>query len=341
MNKRNSFFSLLISVILAVGGCFLLALAVGENPFGVMGTLIAGAVGSTTNIGYTLFYATPLIFTGLSVAVAFHAGLFNIGAEGQLYMGALALGAFGMLCPNIPLAPFLGIVVAMLGGAFWGSIAGFLKAYRGSHEVIVTIMLNFISYAICGFFILHVLKNPVSQNPETAEIGKGFYLRGLGSLSNTSPVNFGFVIALITAFIIWFLLFKTTWGFKVRLTGTNPSTALRAGVRVNRRMLQAMALSGGLAGLVAVNEIMGFAHKFRDQFSAGYGFMGIAVALLGRNRPLGIVIAALLFGALQKGSLDLEFDTERITRDLAGVMEALIILFVASQGLWTRLRRST
>jgi simple sugar transport system permease protein len=337
--KKNTLFSLFISFTLAIACCLFLAFLIGENPLTVFVTLVRGAFGSATDIGYTLFYATPLIFTGLSVAVAFHGGLFNIGAEGQLYMGALALGAFGMLFPHFPLAPFFGILVAMIGGALWGSIAGLLKAYRGSHEVIVTIMLNFIAYAICGFFILHVLKNPLSPNPETAVIGKGFFLPGLGSLSQTSPVNFGFAVALITALAVWFLLFKTTWGFKVRLAGANPATAARSGIRIQRRIFQAMALSGGLAGLVAVNEIMGFAHKFRDQFSSGYGFMGIAVALLGRNRPLGIVIAAILFGALQKGSLDLEFETEKITRDLASVMEALIILFVASQGLWSKWRK--
>lgn len=332
-------FPLACSFLLAVVSCLAIAMVIGENPVIVLQSLINGSFGSLSNLGYTLYYATPLIFTGLSVAVAFHAGLFNIGAEGQLYMGSLVLAFVGIKFPNLPLAPLIGIAAAMLGGALWGGVAGYLKAYRGNHEVIVTIMLNFIAYSICGFAINHVIKNPLTQNPETAEVGVKYLLPGIGEISNLSPVNFTFVIALLTAFIIWFVLFKTTWGFKVRLFGTNPETALRSGVSVKRRMLQAMALSGALAGLVGVNEVMGYAHKFREGFSAGYGFMGIAVALLGRNKPLGIIFAALLFGALQKGSLDLELDTEKITRDLAGVMEALIILFVASQGLWSRRRK--
>jgi simple sugar transport system permease protein len=252
-------------------------------------------------------------------------------------MGSLAMAAVGILFPHAPLAKVLGVAAAMTGGALWGSIAGFLKAYRGCHEVIVTIMLNFISYALCSFAVLHLLKNPLTPNPETAEVGVNYYLPGLGHLSEVSPANSTFLLALLTTGLVWILLFKTTWGFKLRMVGSSPETALRAGIKVKRRIVEAMALSGALAGMVAINEIMGYVHKYRDQYSAAYGFMGIAVALLGRNRPLGIVFAALLFGALQKGSLDLEFDTERITRDLSGVIVALIILFVSSRGFWTKL----
>ena len=329
----------LASIFTGVVLCLLLAFVLGENPFHVMNVLIEGAFGSLSNLGYTLFYATPLIFTGLSVAVAFHCGLFNIGAEGQLYLGALSVTIVGILLPTMPgfLAIPLGILFSFLGGALWGAIAGALKTYRGSHEVIVTIMLNFISYALVGYAILHVLKNPASQNPETSDIGTGYFLGALGGLSQNSPANAAFLIALICALLVWILLFKTSWGFELRLVGSKPETARRAGVNVGRRVVEAMFISGGLAGLVAVNEIMGFAHKFRDQFSSGYGFIGIAVALLGRNRPFGIVIAAVVFGALQKGSLELEIDTEKITRDLAGVMQALIILFVASESYWLKL----
>jgi ABC-type uncharacterized transport system permease subunit len=324
------------SVGLGLAVCLLIAMAMGENPLNVLMILTRGSFGSVSAVGYTLYYATPLIFTGLSVAVAFHCGLFNIGAEGQLYIGALTLTALGILCPNIPLAPLWGIIAAFVGGALWGAIAGALKSYRGSHEVITTIMLNFISYAVVGFAIMHVFKNPASQNPESAPLGAGFSVPGLGPISSSSPLNFSFILALVTAFFVWIILFKTNWGFELRLVGSKPETAKRTGIPLKRRVVEAMALSGGLAGLVAVNEIMGFSHKFRDQFSIGYGFIGIAVALLGRTRPLGIVLAAILFGALQKGSLELELETDKITRDLAGVMQALIILFVASEVFWTR-----
>jgi general nucleoside transport system permease protein len=333
----------LFSVSFGIVICLCLAAVLGENPFYVLKVLIVGAFGSLTNIGYTLFYTTPLIFTGLSVALAFHGGLFNIGAEGQLYMGALFLAAVGILAPDLPpgVAPVVGIGAALLGGGIWGSLAGWLKSYRGSHEVIVTIMLNFISYSICGFAIMNIFKNPNSQNPETYPIGAAYHLGGFGEISTSSPLNLSFILACLAALAVWILLFKTKWGYELRLTGHRPETARRAGIPVRLRLMQAMCLSGALAGLVGVNEIMGFSHKFRDQFSAGYGFIGIAVALLGRNRPAGVLGAALLFGALQKGSLDLELDTEKITRDMAGVMQAFIILFVASESYWVKLYESS
>ncbi|MDZ4676227.1 MAG: ABC transporter permease [Oligoflexia bacterium] len=331
----TNFLLTLFSITLGLICCLAIVALIGENPLRVLEILFTGAFGSVTNIGYTLFYATPLIFTGLSVAVAFHCGLFNIGAEGQLYIGALLLTTVGILVPDYPvISPFLGICVAFLGGALWGGLAGWLKAYRGSHEVIVTIMLNFISYSICGFAIMNLFKNTETQNPESKEVGVNYLIGGLGDISQVSPVNSAFFLALLVAFAVWIILFKTKWGFELRLSGSAPETAMRAGINVKRRVLEAMFISGGLAGLVAVNEILGFAHKFKDQFSIGYGFTGIAVALLGRNRPLGIVAAALLFGAIQKGSLELEIDTEKITRDLSGVMLAFIILFVASESFW-------
>ncbi len=328
----TDFLFTVFSIFLGILACLVIAAFIGENPLHILEILFTGAFGSMANIGYTLFYTTPLIFTGLSVAIAFHCGLFNIGAEGQLYMGALLLTIVGILVPDYPIiSPVIGICMAFLGGALWGGLAGWLKAYRGSHEVIVTIMLNFIAYSICGFVIMNVFKNTETQNPETHQIGSHYLISGIGELSLSSPVNSAFFIALIVALLVWIVLFKTQWGFELRLSGSAPETAKRAGINVKRRIFEAMFLSGGLAGLVAVNEIMGFSHKFKDQFSIGYGFTGIAVALLGRNRPLGIVAAALLFGAIQKGSLELEIDTEKITRDLSGVMLAFIILFVASE----------
>jgi ABC-type uncharacterized transport system permease subunit len=336
---KERIFSTVAAIVLGITMCLGIAAVLGENPVHVLNILIQGAFGSFSDLGYTLFYATPLIFTGLSVAVAFHCGLFNIGAEGQLYIGALVLAIVGIQLPHISplLAVPVGILAAFSGGALWGSVAGLLKGYRGSHEVIVTIMLNFIAYSTAGFFIMHVYKNPLTQNPETAEVGQNYFLPLMGNIFGSSPLNSAFFLALLTAFIVWILLFKTSWGFEMRLVGSKPETARRAGINVRRRVVEAMCLSGGLAGLVAVNEIMGFSHKFRDQFSSGYGFVGIAVALLGRNRPVGIILAALLFGALQKGSLELEIDTEKITRDLVVVMQALIILFVASENMWRRL----
>lgn len=311
----------------------LVAMFVGENPFKVLGVLFYSSFGSWDNFCYTLFYSTPLIFTGLSVAIAFQAGLFNIGAEGQLYIGSLLLTWGALSAPLAPIPKIFAIILALLGGGLWGSLAGWLKAKRGAHEVIVTIMLNFISYAFCSFMILGKLKTSTNQNPETSELSSNYFLH---RFSESTPLNTSIFLAIVCVAIVWFLLFKTHWGFEVRMIGSSPETARRSGVVISKRIIQAMFLSGAMASLVGVNEVLGNAHKLRDQFSPGYGFVGIAVALLARNKPFAIIASAILFGALSKGSLDLELDTEKITRDMALMIQGLIILFVASQNFWSK-----
>lgn len=326
-----------IAIAAALAVSLIITAIIGENPFKVLGVLASSSFGGLNNFAYTLFYATPLIFTGLSVAVAFHAGLFNIGAEGQLYMGTLFLtwGALAMPGLSSPVAKILAFLLAIVGGGLWGAIAGFLKTKRGGHEVIVTIMLNFIAYAICGYMVLGPLKNQTNQNPESGEVAASYFLH---RFSEHTPLNTALILAVLCCLAVWFLLFKTSWGFEVRMIGSSPETAKRSGINIHRRLIEAMFLSGGLAGLVAINEVLGNMHKYKDQFSPSYGFIGIAVALLARNKPLVILASALLFGALSKGSLDLELDTEKITRDMALMIQGLIILFVASQEFWRRWR---
>lgn len=327
--------------------CFLLGILAslvlvwfsGESPWLVLKTLFLGSLGSVSALSYTLFFATPLIFTGLSVALAARAGLFNIGAEGQLYVGTLFLTLVGIYFPNNFLSPIWGIVAALVGGAFWGSLAGSLKAYRKSHEVVVTIMLNFIALAVCGYFIHYVIKNLNSANPESSEIGSHFQVDHLIPTTFFYPANVAFLIAVIFALVVHFLLMKTNWGYEVRLLGASPKTALYSGIDVKKRMVEVMAVSGALAGLVGVNEVMGFSHKFKDQFSPGYGFMGIAVALLAGNRPLGVIVSALVFGMIQKGSLELEFESEKITRDISSAMLGVIILAISTEKVWIKMMR--
>jgi simple sugar transport system permease protein len=288
----------------------------------------------------TLFYATPLIFTGLSVAVAFHAGLFNIGAEGQLTLGALAAAAVGAVWPRLwsPLAPVLAGLAAILAGTLWGAIPGWLRARRGSHEVINTIMLNFVAAGLASYVALYVLKNPNSQNPETRPIGAGYLIHKF-SIFDGAPVSLALPLALLAAILVWVFLWRSVLGFELRAVGHSESAARAAGIDPGRIRIIAMCLAGGLAGLVGVGEVLGYAGKFKVGFSPEYGFIGIAVALLGRNQPAGVVAAALLFGALHKGAAALDLETERVTQELSLVLQALIILSVSAEGLWSWLKR--
>jgi simple sugar transport system permease protein len=212
-----------------------LTLLAGENPFHIGEILFKSAFGSLYDFGLTLFYTTPLIFCGLSVAIAFHAGLFNIGAEGQLTMGTLAAAATGVLLPNIPfpLAPLLSLMAALIAGALWGLIAGWLRAVRGSHEVIVTIMLNFIAAGISSWVVLHLIPNPLSQNPESALVGHGYMLKDYDLIAKffpDTPVSAALFFAIATALGVWILLWKTTFGYELRAVGYNPEAASRAGI---------------------------------------------------------------------------------------------------------------
>lgn len=314
----------------------------GENPWHVLTILAKGAFGSGYDLGMTLFYATPLVFTGLSVAVAFHAGLFNIGAEGQLTCGALAAATVGAVWPGLgsPLAPVIAGLAALAAGTAWGAIPGWLRARRGSHEVINTIMLNFVAAGLASYVALYLIRNPESQNPETRPIGAGYCIPHFGAFGG-APVSAALLLALLAAALVWILLWRTVLGFEIRAVGQSESAARAAGIDSGRIRIIAMSLAGGLAGLVAVGEVLGNAGKFRVGFSPEYGFMGIAVALLGRNQPAGVVAAALLFGALHKGATELDLETEHVTREVSLIFQALIILSVSAEGVWhwMRLRR--
>jgi ABC-type uncharacterized transport system permease subunit len=318
-------------------GLFITKLA-GENPWNILQILFNSAFGTPYDLGMTLFYTTPLIFTGLSVSFAFQAGLFNIGAEGQLACGALAAAAVGVLFPHIPApyAPILAGVVAFAAGAAWGAIPGWLRARRGSHEVINTIMLNFIAAGLCSWVTLYLLKTNESQNPETAPVAPA-YLIGHIDFFGGAPVSIALLVAFLAVFLYWIFFWKTALGYEIRAVGHNEFAAKAAGIDSARVRIFAMVIAGGLSGLVAVSEVLGSSGCFKLGFSPGYGFMGIAVALLGRNRPIGILASALLFAALHKGTADLDLETENITRDFSLILQALVILCVSATGLWTYL----
>jgi len=328
------FLSVLLGLLLGV----MVTWFAGENPFNVLKILFVSAFASRYDFGMTLFYTAPLVLTGLAVAIPFRAGLFNIGAEGQLTVGALAAAAVGVLFPHVtwPLAPLLAATAAFGAGFLWGAIPGYLRAKRGSHEVINTIMLNFVAAGLTSWVTLYLLKNPASQNPETAHVGAGYLVERLAWFDD-APVSWALLIAPIVAGTVWVILSKTVFGFELRSVGQSESAARAGGVNSKRIQILAMAIAGGIAGLVAVPEVLTNSGNFKIGFSPDYGFIGIAVALLARGKPLGVLAAALLFGALHKGTGSLDLETDHVTRDLSLILQALVILSVAAEGFWRKL----
>ncbi|MCB0403891.1 MAG: ABC transporter permease [Bdellovibrionales bacterium] len=324
-------------VALSLAVCAGLLALLGESPY-VLLEALQSTLFTSFGLGYTLFYATPLIFTGLAVAVCFHCGLFNIGAEGQLYVGSVGIIVIGSLFPNLPgaLALTFGVAAAFLFGGLWGGIAGFLKAKRGSHEVIVTILLNFVGIALANYLILYPLRNQTVQNPETVELSAPYFLPTLfesTGLFESTPVNLALLLAVLTACFMFFFLFRTAWGYELRAVGASNRASEFAGISVGRNTLLAMFIGGGLAGMVGVNEVMGHQHKLVEGFSPQYGFTGIAVALLARNHPIGILLSAVLFGALHNSAREIEFLSDKVSKELSLVLQGLIIAFVASHYL--------
>jgi ABC-type uncharacterized transport system permease subunit len=319
----------LLLALLAVLG---LAMALGEGALEVAKIIWLGAWGSTTALGYSLYYATPLVFTGLAVAWAMRVGLFNIGAEGQMTMGGIAMVALGILLPGLPsivawpLALFLGAVV----GAAWAAIPAWFKVRRGTHEVLVCILMNFVAYGVGGFLILHLFRNPESQNPETLAIGSGFQWPQLAWMGGQSPLNATLGLAFVIVLVLSWLSGSTRFGLRQRWVGGAAEFAERSGVSPTRHQVVAMLISGALAGMAGSSILLGYLHKAREGFAGGAGFIGIAVALLGGLRPWGVLAAAVLFGGLQKGAIDLDLDTEKISRDLATVMQAMVVVAVAA-----------
>jgi len=327
----------LINIALAFVTVGIIVRIIGALPFHALRLLVVGALGSSESIGYTLYYATNFIFTGLAVAVAFHGGLFNIGGEGQAYIGGLGCGlavlALDSYLPVWALIP-LAIAASALFGAAWAAVPAWLQAWRGSHIVITTIMFNFVASALMVYLMVNVLIAPGSMTPQSrtfALSGKlpavHDLLRGMGFTVGPSALNLSIVLALLCCVGVWVFLWHTPGGYALRTMGHNPQAAVYAGTDLRRMTMVAMCLSGALAGFVGVNELLGVHQRIVLDFPAGYGFAGIAVALMGRNHPIGIVLAALLFGALQQGGTELSFEIPTITREMVVVIQGLIILF--------------
>lgn len=321
-----------------VGG--VVVLLIGDDPILTYRLLLGAALSWPDGIGYTLFYATPLIFTGLAVAIAFRSGLLNIGAEGQLYVAAFATAWVGIELAGLPAVILLPLccLAAVAAGGVWGAIPGLLKARFGSHEVINTIMLNFVAVALVSYFTQYHYRIPGDALMQTAPIGDSAHLARLGSfvpgLPERIPLNLSFVLALVMSALVYVFLWKTKWGYELRATGQNPAAAEYGGVAIRTQIVLAMALSGALAGMVGINDVLGYRYRYYDGFSDNYGFTGIAVALLGRNHPAGVIVAALLFAVLQRGGVPVDAFTENVSKDIIIILQALVILFVAAEAMF-------
>ena len=329
----------LISLFLAAVLSAIVILAIGEDPVAASKLMVEGAVGSTYGWGYTLYYATNFIFTGLAVSVAFHARMFNIGGEGQAMLGGLGVA---LVCLYIPFPHWaLALPVAIIGAAtfaaIWAAIPAYLQAKRGSHIVITTIMFNFIAAALLNYLLVGMLKPSGAMDPATAKFAATTHLPTFQDLFSWgekpvfrgAPANVSFFVSLLACIAVWFLIWRTRLGFEIRAYGESESAAKYAGISPTKIIMISMIISGALAGCMAINNVMGEAERLVLGSVEGAGFIGIAVALMGRSHPLGVLLAAILFGFLYQGGAELALWTN-IPRELIIVIQALVIMFTGA-----------
>ena len=324
----------LLVAMLAAG---LVVAWVGQDPAQVLSVLVQGAFGSARGWGYTLYYTTTFVLTGLAVAVAFHAGLFNIGGEGQAVMGGLGTALVALwlstVLPGWLMLPLM-LVAGAVFGMVWAAIPGYLQAYRGSHVVITTIMFNFIASSVLVYVLVNHLRPPSAMAVESVSFAASAklpavheMLAAIGLSWPASPLNASFFLAMAAAVGVWVFLWKTRLGYRLRAVGASASAAHYAGIDGRRQLLIAMAISGALAGMVGMNEIAGVSGRLILDFVSGAGFTGIAVSLMGRNHPAGIVMASLLFGALFQGGAEVAFEVRGFSRDMVVMLQGFIVLF--------------
>jgi general nucleoside transport system permease protein len=323
-----------VLIALALGGATMLATGVDVATIGKSFTaLLSGSLGSTSALSETLTAAAPVTLAALGVALGFRAGLFNIGAEGQLLIGGMAAVIVGFAIPGLHAAIHLplALLAAALAGALWGSIAGWLKATTGAHEVITTIMLNLIAMRLVDY----LLRSPLIQRPGRADpisqsvLSSAELPRLLTWIEPNLRLHAGFLLAIIVVAFVYWLLFRSTLGFEFRSAGLSPDAARYAGMRAGLIVVVVMALAGALAGLAGANQILGVLGRASPGFSGGIGFDAIAVALLGRSHPLGVLFAGLLFGALEAGGRQMQVSAG-VSIDLISIIQALIIVFIAA-----------
>jgi len=328
-NLEEALFPPLVALLVALICGDLLIMSYGQSPGTVYRLLLEGTWGNAYGFGQVLYKATTLTFTGLAVSLGIRAGLFNVGAESQLAAGGFLAGLLGLgLSPHLPgiFAIPLCIMAAMAGGAIVGVVPGWLKVKYGAHEVIVTIMLNFVVLALLNYIVAARLHVP--ETLHTPEIAAGGVprLESIIPAFHGSAANFTILVALIAAALTWVFLFKSRRGYEVRAVGLQPDAAEYGGVNVGGAWMRAMVLSGAIAGLGGINYVLGYKHYYEEGFAGGSGFLGIAVALVGRNHPLGVVLAALFFATLSQGGLAIH---AFVPKQMVEVLQGVVILAVA------------
>ena len=335
----------LINLIIAFAISAIVIFAIGENPWMALWTMIDGTFLRAEGWGYMLYYATNFMFTGLAVAVAFHASQFNIGGEGQATMGGLgvALVCLALPWPHWTIALIAATIGAAAFGAAWAAIPAWLQAKRGSHIVITTIMFNFIAASLLNYLLSNILRPVGSMDPATRRFPPGASLPTfhdmpiLGEVfDKNTPANVSFFVALACCLLVWLLIWKTRLGYMIRAFGKSEKAAVYAGISPVKVIMISMLISGGLAGMMAINNVMGEAERLVLNSVEGAGFIGIAVALMGRSHPFGVLLASLLFGFLYQGGAELALWTS-IPRELITVIQALVILFTGALDNMVRL----
>lgn len=335
----------LISLLLAAIISALVLLAIGQSPVEAFNVMVEGALGSPYGWGYTLYYTTSFIFTGLAVTIAFHASLFNIGGEGQAQLGGLgvALVCLSLQWPHWTLALLAATLGAAAFGAVWAAIPAYLQAKRGSHIVITTIMFNYIAAALIVYLLVDVLRPAGQMDPATARFPEGAKLPTLDMIPGFNlifqkpvPANVTLFIALAMAVVVWAILWRTRLGYQIRAFGKSEAAAKYAGINPTKIIMVTMILSGALAGMMSINNVMGEAERLLQNSAEGAGFIGIAVALMGRNHPFGVVLAALLFGFLYQGGAELGLWTS-IPIEMRIVVQGLVILFTGALDMMVRM----
>ena len=328
MEKYWGFIIPVVSVLIALIIASFVILAIGKSPIEAYAIMLKGAFGSPAAIVNTIVKSTPLILTGLAVGFGFRAGVFNIGAEGQMIMGALTATAVGINLGWAPpyIALSLTIIAGILAGAGWAAIAGYLKAKTGAHEVVTTIMLNWIATYLSSYMVQVPLAvgSGTPKSPEVVPSAKLPVLMKVGPMEMSA----GIIIAVLAAIFMYVLLEKTTTGYEVKAAGFNPYAAEYGGISIAKNVTMSMAISGALAGLAGVVELLGVHHRFLGTLSGGKGFDGISIALIGQNHPIGIIFAAILMGALRTGSNEMQF--AGISKHIVMIIQGIVIFLVAA-----------
>ncbi len=326
-SRARNVLTQVVAIVFAFTSGALVLHVTGYSPLAAYQAMLRGAFGNVFGIGQTLTHATPIIFTALAFLFSFKGGLFNIGAEGQFLVGAFASALVGISFNGLP--AFVHVPLALLAGAvtggLWGFVPALLKARFGAHEVITTMMLSYVAFYLTGYMVNYPFKAPgwVAQTVPIAESAK------LPRILQPTQLSASVFIAFILVGVTYYLLQKTTFGYEIRATGLNPTAAENAGINIDRDMILAMVISGAMAGLGGSGEIMGVHRRFIEGFSPGYGWDGLAVALVGGLHPVGALLAAILFGALRSGGMVMTRATG-VPLDIIFLLQALVILFVAA-----------